>query len=234
MNIVDVLIILALLYGAVLGFKRGFISSAVSFVGMIIVIILAFLLKNPISTLLYTYMPFFNFSGVFQDVTALNILIYEGIAFLLVFSLLSAALRIIIRMTGIVDKIVKYTIILAIPSKILGAIFGVLQLFIFTFVVLFVSNNINITKELIDDSRLANPILQRTPILSNIVGPVFNSVEEIYSLREKHPNAGMDYNIETLNVLLNNNVISTKSARRLVEREKLPKEALPIIELHER
>jgi len=137
-------------------------------------------------------------------------------------------------MSGIVEKVLKYTIVLGIPSKILGALFGVLQLFIMTFVVLFIANSFNFTKELLDDSKMTGPILGRTPLLSSIVGPAVNSIEEIYSLREKHPNAGLAYNLESLDILLRNNVITTRSAHRLVERGKLPIEAIPIIEMHDR
>ena len=117
-TIVDAIIILFLLMGALIGFKRGVIQSATMFLGIIFVIILAYYLKNPLSEFMYTHFPFFEFSGALKGVTVLNILIYEAIAFLIVFFVLDAILQIAIRATGILEKILKFTIILGIPSKI--------------------------------------------------------------------------------------------------------------------
>ena len=60
-TVVDVSIILILLMGAVVGFKRGIFKSAVMFIGAIVVIVLAYSLKNPVANLLYSFMSFFNF-----------------------------------------------------------------------------------------------------------------------------------------------------------------------------
>ena len=84
-TIIDIIILLFLLMGALIGFKRGIIQSATIFLGIIFVIILSYYLKNPLSKLMYTYLPFFEFSGALKGVTVLNILIYEAIAFLVVF-----------------------------------------------------------------------------------------------------------------------------------------------------
>ena len=85
--VVDVSIILILLMGAVVGFKRGIFKSAVMFIGAIVVIVLAYSLKNPVANLLYSFMPFFNFAGDFEGLTTLNLIIYEAIAFVIVYLL---------------------------------------------------------------------------------------------------------------------------------------------------
>ena len=79
MNIVDIIIIVALLLGAISGFIRGFFKQTVMFVGTIIVVILSFILKNPLSLILYKNLPFFKFGGL----TSLNILMYEILAFII-------------------------------------------------------------------------------------------------------------------------------------------------------
>ena len=65
MNIVDILIIIFILFGALLGFKRGFTRELLSLVGIFLILILSFILKNPISVFLYNNLPFFNFGGIF-------------------------------------------------------------------------------------------------------------------------------------------------------------------------
>ena len=74
MTIVDLILILVFLMGAIAGFKRGVIKSATMFIGAILVIVLAFCLKNPISQFFYSIFPFFNFAGDFEGLTTLNIL----------------------------------------------------------------------------------------------------------------------------------------------------------------
>ena len=94
MNIVDLIIIIVILFGAVIGFKRGFTKSLVSAVGLIAIVIIAFLLKNPVSTVLYEHLPFFQFGGVIKGVTVLNIALYELLAFIIVLAILGIVLHI--------------------------------------------------------------------------------------------------------------------------------------------
>ena len=103
MNVVDVLIIIFLIFGIFIGFKRGFTRQLVSLVAIFMILILSFLLKNPISVFLYNNLPFFNFGGVFKDITVLNILLYETIAFFIIFFLLTIIFRILIKITKIFE-----------------------------------------------------------------------------------------------------------------------------------
>lgn len=222
-TIVDAIIILFLLIGALIGFKRGIIQSATIFLGIIFVIILAYYLKNPLSKLMYTYLPFFEFSGALKGVTVLNILIYEAIAFLVVFFVLDAILQIAIKATGILEKILKFTIVLGIPSKIAGAIFGLLEQFIYVFVFLFLLSRLSFTASYINESNLAPKILNNTPIVSSILESSYQAFDEIYSLKEKYENRNDEdsYNREALDILLKYDIITIESTENLIENEKL-------------
>lgn len=222
-TVIDAIIILFLLMGAVVGFKRGVIKSATMFIGMIIVIILSYYLKNPLSKFMYTYFPFFEFSGAFKGVTVLNILIYEAIAFLVVFGILTTILNIIIRLTGIVETLLKFTIVLGIPSKLLGAIFGLLEQFLFLFVFLFLFSRLSFTADYVNQSAIGTKILENTPVLSNIAESSYQAFAEIYSLKDKYINASDkdEYNKEALEILLKYEIISKESAQKLVEKNKL-------------
>ena len=118
MNIVDILILVVLISGAFLGFARGFFKQTVMFVGTILVVLLSFIFKNPLSLIMYKNLPFFKFGGL----TSLNILLYETLAFIIALVVLSIVLFVIIKITGIVESVLKITVVLAIPSKILGLI----------------------------------------------------------------------------------------------------------------
>ena len=172
---------------------------------------------------MYTYLPFFEFSGALKGVTVLNILIYEAIAFLVVFFILDAILQIAIKATGILEKILKFTIILGIPSKIAGAIFGLLEQFIYVFVFLFLLSRLSFTTEYINQSTLASKILNNTPIVSNILESSYQAFDEIYSLKEKYEtrNDEDSYNREALDILLKYDIITVESTEDLIENGKL-------------
>ena len=152
---IDIILVLILFAGAIVGFKRGVIKSAVTFIGAIVVIVLAFSLKNPISKLLYSFLPFFNFAGDFEGLTTLNIIIYEAIAFVLVYVILMAILQILIKITGVFEHILNFTIILGIPSKLLGAVFGFFEAYLFVFVALFLLNQLPATNAFVTESAFA-------------------------------------------------------------------------------
>ena len=215
----DVIIILFLLMGMIVGFKRGVFKSAVMFIGAILVLILAFYLKNPVSKLMYTYLPFFN---IWNGLKVFNIVLYEALAFLLVYIILLSILHIIIKVTGIFEKILKFTIVLGIPSKLLGALFGLFESYVFIFLILFVGGRLSFLAPLIDESKLADIIMTKSPVISNITNDYYESFEEIYSLKDKYENSNKDeYNKEALDILLKYNLITPESANNLVEQGKL-------------
>ncbi|HOP65867.1 MAG TPA: CvpA family protein, partial [Bacilli bacterium] len=216
--------ILGLLLGAVLGFKRGIIKSAVMFGGTILVIVLAYLLKNPISIILYTYLPFFKLGGIFQGVSVINILIYEAIAFLITFAILMLILKIIIAVSTLLEKILNATVVLGIPSKILGALFGICEAFLFIFVGLYAIFQFNLFSSITAESKYATKIVGSTPVLSNAISDTFDSFREIYDLQDEYATEDKnseEYNEKALDILLKNEVISPASVRKLVEKGKI-------------
>ena len=78
MNVIDVAVVLLILCAGVVGLKRGVFKELVMTVGLLIVYILAFKLKDPIANWLSLNLPFFNFGGDFYGATALNILLYQA------------------------------------------------------------------------------------------------------------------------------------------------------------
>ncbi len=216
----DVIIILFLLMGMVVGFKRGVFKSAVMFFGTILVLIVAFYLKNPLSKLMYTYLPFFN---IWNGVKIFNIFLYEALAFLIVYLILMTILQVLIKATGIFEKILKFTIVLGIPSKILGAIFGLFESYIFIFLILFVGSRLSFLAPMIEESKVADFVMTKSPVISNITNDYYLAFEEIYSLKEKYDNTNNkdEYNKEALDILLKYELITTESANKLVEKGKL-------------
>ena len=73
MNIIDYIIIIILLLHIFKGFKSGLLVSLINVVGMILVFVISFYLKGPISIFLYEKLPFLSFAGIFKGVVAVNI-----------------------------------------------------------------------------------------------------------------------------------------------------------------
>ena len=219
--IIDIILILVLVMGAIVGFKRGVIKSATMFIGAIIVIVLAYSIKNPVSKILYSFLPFFNFAGDFAGLTTLNIIIYEAIAFVLVYVLLMAILQIIIKITGVFETILNFTIILGIPSKLLGAVFGFFEAYLFLFVAIFLLNQIPATNEIVTESTFASKIASSSPILSDITSSYYDAFEEIISIKDQNRNDKEEYNRKCLDILLKYGIVDISSAEELIQSGKL-------------
>ena len=223
MNIIDAAIILIILMGAVVGFKRGFTKEIVSFLGFFIVVVLSFILKNPISVFMYEHLPFFKFGGIIKGVTVLNIALYEIIAFLIVLSVLTFILRIIMFATKIFEKILKFTIVLGIPSKLLGLVVGLIEGFVWVFIILYVLNLpvFNITE--LNNSKLKNKILNNVPILSSFASSTNKVINEFLDIKDKYEviDNSNEFNKETLDLFLKYDVITIDSVDNLIANKKL-------------
>ena len=221
MSIADVIIILAILMGAVDGFKRGLTTQLVSTIGIILVIVLAFILKNPVSKFMYENLPFFDFGGLLKGLPVLNIFVYELIAFILVLSILAILLKLLLKVTKIFEFLLKLTVVLSIPSKIGGALVGMIENFIFVFIVLYILNlpifdfSIN--------SKYQDKILNNTPILSQMVDKSVKVIDEFSDLKEKYEKEdnSNEFNRETLELFLKYDVIDVDAVETLVKKDKL-------------
>lgn len=222
MNIIDVSIVLLLLLGGVLGFKAGAIKKLTSFLGLFIVIILSFYLKNYLSVLLYENLPFFDFWGVIKGVGVVNILLYEIVSFVIIFALLMFLLRVLIVISGLFEKLLKATIFLSIPSKIAGIFVGFVEAYVYIFIALFVFSLPVFSVGLLTDSKLAGKILNETPILSPIADKTLSTYREIYNIIDNRGNkTNEQLNEEALIFMLENNIITVESANKLIEQNKI-------------
>lgn len=223
MNVIDVAVVLMILCAGVVGFKRGFFKEIVMTVGLLLVYIISFTLKNPLANWMSLNLPFFNFGGVFKGATALNIILYQALAFIIIFSLVMILFRIILKLTGWLEKILNFTIILGIPSKILGFIVGVIEGYILMFVFLFVLSLPFLRIDVVEQSKLREPILNSSPVLSNIVGTTNDAVNDIYKLGKNFADSeDTDYlNNEIVRILLEYNVVDQDYINKLVQSGKL-------------
>lgn len=223
MTIVDAILILFLLLGAVLGFKKGAIKSLVVLIGTILVVVISYYLKNPIAELLLDYCPFIKFGGAWTGLVTLNILLYEALAYVLVFVVLSSILSLFIKVSGILETVLKMTIILGIPSKIIGAVLGFLEAVVFSFIVLFVLLQFNGTSKMVSDSSLAISIIDKTPFIGHMVDDTYKAIKDINKLQDKYKNDNNKdaYNAEILTIMLKYKVVTPELTQKLIADKKL-------------
>lgn len=224
MNIVDAIIILMILACGVAGFKRGVLKQLVTTVGFVIVVVLAFYLKNPVAEFLSLLFPFFTFGGAFANVASINIILYQLISFILVIIVLETILQVLIKVTGFIEKILKFTIILGIPSKILGFIVGIVEGFIITFLILFFLRQPGFNLKIFDGSKLTNPILNSTPVLSQVAGNFVNTFNDLYELGNDYYEQNLDentLNLKSIDVMLEHKIITADYVMKLVDAKKI-------------
>lgn len=216
MNVVDVIIIALLILGGVAGFKAGVIKKLTDFIGMFVVIILAFYLKNYISVIMYENLPFFNFFGLINGIDALNILLYEVIAFLVIFIALLFVLKVVLMLTGLVEKILKATVILSIPSKLLGIVVGVIEMYVYLFLILVIVSLPIFDSSFLKDSKMNNFILNNTPVLSGVSEEIIDIYGDVYNIIDNRKNkTNEQLNEEILKVLIDKKVITKESAKKV-------------------
>lgn len=177
MNIIDIVIILLLGLSFVTGFKRGVLKEVVMLFGTIIIYVISFNLKDLLGLFLCKICPFFKLDGLIS----LNILIYQLIAFVAIAGILFSIYSIVLKFTGILQKAVDLTIILTLPSKILGGIAGIIEGYIVLFIILLVLSIPFKDNLLFIDSTLNNKILTSS-ILSNTIGDLDDMIIDIYKL----------------------------------------------------
>lgn len=224
MNILDIVIVLILIMSAIIGFKRGAIKEIVSLVGIIIVFIVAFAFKGVLGNVLCKWLPFFNFAGNLEGVTVLNILLYQLIAFLIIYSLLFSIYMIVMKISGVVQKLVHMTVILWLPSKIIGAVVAFITGYVMVFVVLLALLIPLKDTDMFKESKFANYVVYDTPILAGSAENISRSINEVYTLGEdlsKGDISKNEANLETMDILLKYKIVSPETARQLIVLDKL-------------
>ena len=223
MNIIDVVIIFGLILGGMAGARNGVFKQTTLLIGTILCFVLSWLLKDFIANFLSYTLPFFNFAGPFEGLTSLNIVMYQLIAFLILMALFTSVLVVLLKITGGFEKFLKFTVLLGIPSKILGFIVGVLEAYVILFAILFFVNQPALNFDVVNESHFKDPILTSSPGLSNMVGDMNDAVNDIYYItKDYHYSQNSNtFNKRVVNSLLEHNVIDDEYLNELRTRGKI-------------
>ena len=199
MNIISVAIILIVLLYVVLGFKRGVIKTGVSLVGTIAILVVSYVLKDIVASFLMKYLPFFNFGGVFEGITSINILMYDMISFIIVFIILYCLLNILLTLSGLIE--------------------GILVSFLLCFVFLHLAP----TEKYVMDSKLAIVLLERCPFIGRMTTSTTLALEDINNIVNdlKEDDNRSDANFKVLHQLIYWKVITVDEAQALIDNKKI-------------
>lgn len=223
MSIVDICALVIIALGALAGFKRGAIRSLVQLIGLVAIVIVAYQFKGMLGNFFIKLLPFFNFGGALNELYSLNILLYQGIAFVIIFILLYCVLNILISLSGILDLLVKLTIILELPSKIIGTILGAVEAIVFVFVAAFVMLQNPATQKYVMESKYTLAIVERTPVVRDVFARTIVASEEIYESVKGHQDSGnmIEANLEIIRSLIKYGVVDAPTVQEAIDNGKL-------------
>lgn len=224
LNVFDIGIILLLVMFIIVGFKNRAIRELFALVGIIVVFVLSYSLKGILGNILCIVLPFFKITGVVEGLSVMNILLYQAIAFMIVFAILLTLYEILLKVSKFIQKIVNLTIILILPSKILGGIIAFVKGWIVLFAVFLCLMIPLKNTELFTSSTMVNKIIYNTPVLSSHSSNFINSVEEIYNLEKQLSNKEIsknEANLKTLDLMLKHKIVDKSTVEQLVKLHKL-------------
>lgn len=165
----DIIILILLLMGTLLGLKRGFILQFIRLTSFILSIAFAALFYKNVAPHLH-WIPAPDFqrdSRLFLFTGNLEAAYYNAIAFIVLFIIAKILLRIIGSFLSIVAGIPVIKQI----NQMLGAVLGFLEVYLFTFVLLYVASvlPVDALQQMMGQSSLANVIINHTPYLSGLL-----------------------------------------------------------------
>ena len=215
-NIFDIGIVLIFIMFLIVGIKRGVIKEAVSLLATILVFVLSFSLKGIIGNILCVLLPFFNLDGF----VTLNIFFYQLLAFIIVFCIMLGIYEVSLKVSKFLQKIVNLTIILWLPSKILGGVVsflkGYLVLFIIFVFLMIPFGNVSLFRE----SKCINFMLYNTPVLSGYTKNFVEPVRDVIDLSNnvaKNKIGVNEANLEALDIMLKYKVVDKETIKSLQE-----------------
>lgn len=166
----NTIIIVFLIFGFLMGLKRGLILQAVHLFGFIISFLVAVFNYKKLAPHLSLWIPYPEMSsdstwGLFLQTLPLENAFYNGIAFVLIFFVTKIILQIIASM---LDFIANLPVLNSVNS-ILGALLGFIEVYLIVFIVVYILGlmPIEFIQSTLDQSSVAQFIVDKTPYFSN-------------------------------------------------------------------
>ena len=167
----DLLILIVLFAGLIVGLKRGLIVQLMHIVSFVVAMIVAYIYYKPLAEKFVFWVPYPGVTdtgslGVVIDSLDLDRTFYRVIAFAVIFFVVKFTLQIV---ASIFDFI-AYLPVLKSLNRILGALFGMIENYLLLFIGLYVLALLPIPsiQNLLSKSLLSGIILEHTPIITKM------------------------------------------------------------------
>ncbi|WP_042223285.1 CvpA family protein [Oceanobacillus manasiensis] len=179
----DLIILIILVFGLLMGLKRGFILQLFHLLGFIVALIVAALYYDKLGPKLTLWIPYPELSNEgawaeFLQALPLESGFYNAIAFVVIFF----AVRIILQIIASMLDVVASLPVLNSVNKLLGAVLGFVEVYLLLFIVLYIMalTPIESIQSWINDSSIALAMLENTPYLSEKLKDLwFNTVAQL-------------------------------------------------------
>ncbi|MGP4064881.1 CvpA family protein [Oceanobacillus sp. M65] len=176
----DLIILIILVFGLLVGLKRGFILQLFHLLGFIVALIAASLYYDNLGPKLKLWIPYPDLTDEgawagFLQALPLESGFYNAIAFVIIFF----AVRIILQIIGSMLDFVASLPVLNSVNKLLGAVLGFIEVYLLLFIVLYILalTPVASIQTWINDSSIALGMLENTPYLSEKLKDLwFNTV----------------------------------------------------------
>lgn len=168
----NILLLILLIGGIIVGAKRGFIVQLIHMVGFVIALVAAYKYYKPLSEYFVLWVPYpaINENSQFTlavDKLDLDQTFYQLLAFALIFFVVKFALQLIASMFDFL----KFLPVLGFFSKILGAVLGFVEAYIllFIFIYVFALLPLDVVQNQLENSSIAQSMMEHTPYFSEKV-----------------------------------------------------------------
>lgn len=167
----DLLILIILIAGFIVGIKRGFIVQMMHLFGFFIALIVALIYYKQLAQFFVFWIPYPGFAENATSVLGLDSIdvdasFYRALAFVLIFF----AVKIVLQIVASIFDFIAYLPVLKSVNRFLGAIFGLIEFYILLFIALYILALVPIEglQTMLNRSIFTGLILEHTPIVSGV------------------------------------------------------------------
>ncbi|MBS4194919.1 CvpA family protein [Lederbergia citri] len=168
----DLILLGLLVFGFLIGLRRGFILQLIHMIGFVVSLIIAYTYYDDLAPLLKLWIPYPDLSSnatfkMVLDGISFDVAFYRVIAFAIIFF----AVRIVLGIIGSALDIVASLPVIKVINIWAGGILGVIEMYLLLFILLYIAALVPIAsiQTALSDSTISEIILKNTPYFSEVV-----------------------------------------------------------------
>ncbi len=165
----DIILLILLIFGFLLGLKRGLVMQVLHLAGFIVAFVVSVLYYKQLAELMELWIPYPNFSdehfwGALLNSSVLEFSFYNGLSFFAIFVVVKILMQII---ANLLDFVANLPILHSV-NNLLGAVLGFIEMYLILFVILFILSlvSVDVIQNHIQNSLIAGFMIEHTPILT--------------------------------------------------------------------